>query len=263
MRRNSAVAGNGRLELSASSSSSPSLLSSSSSARTRVLDSVSRRRSSSISSAPPGLVLSPRPSPSLPAVALRSLLAVDVWFSRRMALCAGKEAPLCGMRPLVKLVELTGHAAPWLAITLYLVICSKTAEEKEVMINLFLALLLDHAVVRMVKRAVNFQHSEWFATLFPQSGSFPSGHATRVAMCARFLHAHLLSDCPMRFVLLFWTLLLALTQVMLGQHNVSGVLLALVMGSCHYSMVETCWLSVERLQDVLFATLGRHVTQRG
>ncbi|KAK3568122.1 hypothetical protein QTP86_030905 [Hemibagrus guttatus] len=131
------------------------------------------------------------------------------------------------------------------------------------MLNLFLALLLDHAVVRIVKRAVSFHHLEWFATLLPQPGSFPSGHATRVAMCARFLHARLLSDCPMRFVVLFWTLLLALTQVLLGQHNVSGVLLALAMGSCHYSVVETCWLSVERLQDVLITTLGRHVTQRG
>lgn len=82
-------------------------------------------------------------------------------------------------------------------------------------------------------------------------------------MCARFLHARLLSDCPMRFVVLFWTFLLALTQVLLGQHNVSGVILALGMGSCHYSVVETCWLSVERLRDVLIAALGRHVTQRG
>ncbi|KAI5104684.1 phospholipid phosphatase 6 isoform 1, partial [Silurus meridionalis] len=192
-----------------------------------------------------------RPSPSLPAVALRSLLAVDVWFSRRMALCAGKEAPLGGMRPLVKLVELSGHAVTWISITLYFLISSETVKEQEVMINLFLALLLDHALVKLVKRAVSYHHSEWFATLLPQPHSFPSGHATRVAMCARFLQARLLSDCPMRFVLLSWTLLLALTQVLLGQHNVSGVVLALAMGSCHYSVVETCWLSVERLQDVL------------
>lgn len=82
-------------------------------------------------------------------------------------------------------------------------------------------------------------------------------------MCARFLHACLLSNFPMRFVVLFWTVLLALMQVLLSQHNISGVVLALAMGSCHYSVVETCWLSVERLQDVLIATLGKHVTQRG
>ncbi|KAB5579009.1 hypothetical protein PHYPO_G00189670 [Pangasianodon hypophthalmus] len=266
-RRNSgvAVAGNGRLELPASSSSSSS--SPFSPARSRVLDSVSRRRASSITCAasapPPALALPARPSQSLPAVALRSLLAVDVWLSRRMALCAGKEAPLGGMRPLVKLVEFTGHAAPWLSITLYLFICSETAEEQEVMINLFLALLLDHALVRIVKRAVNYHHSEWFATLLPHPHSFPSGHTTRVAMCARFLQSRLLSDCPMRFVVLSWTVLLALTQVLLGQHNVSGVVLALAVGSCHYSVVETCWLSVERLQDVLITALGKHVTQRG
>lgn len=126
-----------------------------------------------------------------------------------------------------------------------------------------LALLLDHILVRIVKCAVSYPHSEWFATLLPHPQSFPSGHTTRVAMCARFLHARLLADCPMRFVVLFWTFLLALTQVLLGQHNVSGVVLALAMGSCHYSMMETCWLSVERLRDVLIAALGKHVTQRG
>lgn len=139
-RRNSgvAVAGNGRLELHASSSS-PS--SSSPASRSRLLDSVSRRRASSITcavSAPPPLSPHARPSQSLPAVALRSLLAVDVWFSRRMALCAGRDAPLSGMRPLVKLLEFTGHPAPWIAITLYLLSSSETAEEQEVMINLFL-----------------------------------------------------------------------------------------------------------------------------
>lgn len=126
-----------------------------------------------------------------------------------------------------------------------------------------LALLLDHALVRIVKRAVNHHHSEWFATLLPHPRSFPSGHTTRVARCARFLHARLLSDCLMRFVVLFWTVLLALMQVLLGQHNVSGVVLALAMGSCHYSVVETCWLSVEGLQDAVIAALRKHVTQRG
>lgn len=103
-----------------------------------MLDSVSRRRASSVTGVVSGQPTVVRPSQSLPAVALRSLLAVDVWFSRRMALCAGREAPLGGMRPLVKLLEFSGHAAPWLSITLYLLISSESAEEREVMINLFL-----------------------------------------------------------------------------------------------------------------------------
>ncbi|KAM9501327.1 polyisoprenoid diphosphate/phosphate phosphohydrolase PLPP6-like [Clarias gariepinus] len=249
--RRSSLVSNGRLELPATSSSS-----SSSSTRSRRLSSIT-----CAASVPPP-PLAPRPSQSVPAVALRSLQAVDVWLSRRMALCAGKEAPLGGMRPLVKLLELTGHAAPWISITFYLLICSETAEEQEVMINLFLALLLDQALVRIVKHAVSYHHSEWFATML-HPHSFPSGHTTRVAMCARFLHARLLSDCPMRFVVLFWMGLLALTQVLLGQHNVSGVVLALVMGSCQYRVVDTYWLSVRRLKDVLIATLGKHITQRG
>uniref|UniRef100_A0A8B9JH37 Polyisoprenoid diphosphate/phosphate phosphohydrolase PLPP6 n=1 Tax=Astyanax mexicanus TaxID=7994 RepID=A0A8B9JH37_ASTMX len=104
---------------------------------------------------------------------------------------------------------------------------------------------------------VRYRRSGMFPT-FPSHPrySFPSAHATRAAMCARFLHARLLLEAPVQALLLVWAALMGLCQVLLGQHNVSGVTLALALGYCQYSLVERCWLPIDRLQDVLLTLLG-------
>lgn len=53
--------------------------------------------------------------PVLPGIALRSLLAIDLW---PIARCRG-EPVLGSMRPLMKLLEISGHGIPWLLGTLY------------------------------------------------------------------------------------------------------------------------------------------------
>ena len=75
-------------------------------------------------------------------------------------------------------------------------------------------------------------------------------------MCACFLHAHLLLDPPVRALLLVWASLMGLSQVLLGQHNVSGVILALAMGYCQYCLVERCWVPMDQLQDIMLTLLG-------
>ncbi|XP_036452878.1 phospholipid phosphatase 6-like [Colossoma macropomum] len=217
----------------------------------------SRRRASSCSCPAGGALSSRRLSQPFAAVALRSLMAVDLWLSRRLGVCAAEDSLLGGIRPLVKLLELSAHRTPWVSSAVYLLLTSRTAEEQELIINLLMALLLDHILVRVVKAFIRYHSSEMFATLPPHPRySFPSGHATRAAMCACFLHARLLLDAPVRALLLVWAALMGLSQVLLGQHNVSGVTLALAMGYCQYRLVERCWVPIDWLQDIVLTVLG-------
>lgn len=110
-------------------------------ARLRASESPARRRGSSSStgsaSGQPeedGIRL----NPSLLRVALSSLLAIDLWLSKRLGVCACEDASWGSARPLMKLIEVTGHGIPWLAGASYCLYKSDSAAGQEVMLNLLM-----------------------------------------------------------------------------------------------------------------------------
>lgn len=96
-----------------------------------------RRRTSSCSGQP-GDDFSGSLSQPMFAITLRFLLAIDLWLSKRLGVCACEESPWGGIRPLVRLVEFSGHAVPWLVGTVHTLLRGESAEEQEVMLNLAL-----------------------------------------------------------------------------------------------------------------------------
>lgn len=230
-------------------------------ARLRVSESPTRRRGSSSSTgsasgqAPPeedGLRL----NPSFVRVALSSLLAIDLWMSKRLGVCACEDSSWGSVRPLMKLIEISGHGIPWLAGGVYCLYKSDSAAGQEVMLNLLMGLLLDLLLVAVVKASVRrrrpaHNRMDMFATFSVDRYSFPSGHATRAAMCARFLLAHLVLAAPLRVLVLLWAALVGLSRVMLGRHNVTDVMFGFWMGYCQYNLVELLWLSPQTLQGLL------------
>uniref|UniRef100_H3CK22 Polyisoprenoid diphosphate/phosphate phosphohydrolase PLPP6 n=2 Tax=Tetraodon nigroviridis TaxID=99883 RepID=H3CK22_TETNG len=226
-------------------------------ARLRASDSPTRRRGSSSSTGsasgqgPPeedGIRL----NPTFLGVALSSLLAVDLWLSKRMGVCACEDSSWGSVRPLMKLIEVSGHGVPWLAGTVYCLYKSDSAAGQEVMLNLLLGLLLDLVLVAVVKAVVRrprpaHNRMDMFATVSVDRYSFPSGHATRAAMCGRFLLAHLVLAAPLRVLVLLWTGLVGLSRVLLGRHNVTDVVFGFWMGYCQYNLVEMLWLSPQAL----------------
>lgn len=113
-------------------------------------------------------------------------------------------------------------------------------------------LLLDLVLVAMVKGVVRrprptYNRMDMFATVSVDRYSFPSGHATRAAMCGRFLLAHLVLAAPLRVLVLLWTGLVGLSRVLLGRHNVTDVMFGFWMGYCQYNLVEMLWLSPQTL----------------
>ncbi|KAM9324533.1 polyisoprenoid diphosphate/phosphate phosphohydrolase PLPP6 [Gastrophryne carolinensis] len=187
-------------------------------------------------------------NPSFLGIALRSMLAIDLWLSKKIGVCAREGSSWGSVRPLMKLVEITGHGIPWIFGTLGCLYKSESSAGREVVLNLLFALLLDLVLVGLVKGLVKRQRPtqnrmDMFATFSVDKYSFPSGHATRAAMVSRFLLHHLVMAVPVRMLVMLWAFVVSLSRVMLGRHNVTDVLFGFLMGYMQYSLVEYLWLS--------------------
>lgn len=100
-----------------------------------------RRRGSSVSYLSSGAQaedLSVSLSQPIITITFRFLLAVDLWLSKRLGVCAYEESAWGSIRPLVRLVEFSGHVVPWLIGTVYTLLCRESVVEQEIMLNLFL-----------------------------------------------------------------------------------------------------------------------------
>lgn len=129
---------------------------------------------------------------------------------------------------------------------------------------LLTALLLDLLLVRAVKTVVRRRRpaqnrSDIFSTFFLERYSFPSGHATRAAMCARFLLAQLVDTASMRVLVLGWAAVVSLSRLLLARQYVTDVVFGLAMGYCQYSVVEKLWVTWDCLQDLLLVRLSQRL----
>lgn len=100
-----------------------------------------RRGSSCCHVPPPGAQAEGSPvslSQPMFAITLRFFLAIDLRLSKRLGVCACEGSPWGGIRPLVRMVEFSGHAVPWLVGTMYALLRGETAAEQEIMLNLAL-----------------------------------------------------------------------------------------------------------------------------
>ncbi|XP_077188443.1 polyisoprenoid diphosphate/phosphate phosphohydrolase PLPP6-like [Paroedura picta] len=214
-------------------------------------ESPSRRKDSAAGSAPQQTLPEEdcmKLNPSFMGIALRSLLAIDLWASKQLGVCAGENSSWGSARPLMKVIEVSGHGIPWLAGTLYGLCRSGSSAGREVLVNLLFALVLDLVLVALVKglvrrRRPTHNKMDMFATVSVDKYSFPSGHATRAAMVCRFVLHHLILAVPLRVLVVLWAFIVGISRVMLGRHNVTDVLFGLVMGYMQYSVVEYFWLS--------------------
>ncbi|XP_017352469.1 phospholipid phosphatase 6 [Cebus imitator] len=187
-------------------------------------------------------------NPSFLGIALRSLLAIDLWLSKKLGVCAGESSSWGSVRPLMKLLEISGHGIPWLVGTLYCLCRSDSWAGREVLMNLLFALLLDLLLVALIKGLVRrrrpaHNQMDMFVTLSVDKYSFPSGHATRAALMSRFILNHLVLAIPLRVLVVLWAFVLGLSRVMLGRHNVTDVAFGFFLGYMQYSIVDYCWLS--------------------
>lgn len=111
-------------------------------------------------------------------------------------------------------------------------------------------------MVRVVKTLVRRRtpaqnRTDILSTFFVERYSFPSGHATRAAMCARFFLTQLVDTNAMRVLVLAWAGVVSLSRLLLARHYVTDVGFGLAMGYCQYNLVERLWVTWDCLQDPL------------
>jgi len=120
---------------------------------------------------------------------------------------------------------------------------------------------LDVLLVRVVKKLVRRRtpppqpRPDIFSAFFTERYSFPSGHASRAAMCARFILVRLADTTAMRVLVLGWAVLVSLSRLLLARHYVTDVGFGLAMGYCQYSVVEKLWVTRDRLLNLLLMLL--------
>lgn len=92
-------------------------------------------------------------NPSFFGIAFSSLLAIDLWLSKRLGVCACEDSSWGSVRPLMKLIEISGHGIPWLAGAAYCLYKSDSVAGQEVMLNLLMgnALLLFYKEMLVLK----------------------------------------------------------------------------------------------------------------
>uniref|UniRef100_A0A250YER1 Polyisoprenoid diphosphate/phosphate phosphohydrolase PLPP6 n=1 Tax=Castor canadensis TaxID=51338 RepID=A0A250YER1_CASCN len=195
-------------------------------------------------------------NPSFLGIALRSLLAIDLWLSKKLGVCAGESSSWGSVRPLMKLLEISGHGILWLLGTFYCLCRSDSWAGREVLMNLLFAQLLDLGLVALIKGLVRrrrpaHNQMDMFCTLSVDKYSFPSGHATRAALMSRFILNHLVLAIPLRVLMILWAFIVGLSRVMLGRHNVTDVAVGFFLGYMQYSIVDYFWLSPHNV-PVLF-----------
>ncbi|XP_061409226.1 polyisoprenoid diphosphate/phosphate phosphohydrolase PLPP6-like [Lethenteron reissneri] len=192
---------------------------------------------------------------------LGRLVAWDVALTSRLAVCAGVGSKWPSGRPLMKLIEVSGHGIPWLAGGLLCTYLGHSAVQRHWWINILFALLLDLVMVGTVKAVVrrprpSHNCMDMFATVSVDQYSFPSGHATRAAMLAMLVFSGAGGGAGWIaglgwWLVLAWALAVGLSRVMLGRHHVSDVACGLVQGWLQAWLVEVMWLSATTCQMLL------------
>lgn len=172
---------------------------------------------------------------------LARLLAADATASRWLHCGPGRRLG----RGLLLALELSGHGVLWISGTaLAAVACARAPDRHEATLRLLMALLLDVAVVGLLKIAVRrarpaYNRDDMRATVSLDRFSFPSGHSSR-AVLLLVLAAHRLlgPTCAGEpgavlglLAATLWAASVAASRVLLGRHYAGDVAAGAVLGA--------------------------------
>ena len=178
------------------------------------------------------------------SVVWRSLTAIDLKLSRKLAFCAEPNA----LRPVMKLLEFSAHGVPWIVGTFIVLLLQETSQEIEIILNLLFALLVDLLVIGVLKgvfrrKRPHYNQEDMFLTVSLDNYSFPSGHATRSAMLAVYLLTHFRFRAALKLLTVLWSLCVSFSRVVLGRHHLFDVIAGLFVGVMqYYYIVDKLWI---------------------
>ncbi|XP_050389551.1 polyisoprenoid diphosphate/phosphate phosphohydrolase PLPP6 [Patella vulgata] len=175
---------------------------------------------------------------------------LDVEYTKAWGVCAAKESKLGGLRPLMKLLEISCHGIPWLVANVVFFLCVHREQDVELLVNLFFALIFDIIVVASLKMLFRrprppANQMDMFATISVDTYSFPSGHATRAAMLAFFFSNKYLTQWSSIFGVITWSVVVSISRLLLGRHHTSDIIIGYFTGFLEYVIYNTVWIPKE------------------
>merc|ERR1711997_937014 len=175
---------------------------------------------------------------------LKAILEKDVKLSKEFVELVNKKYPIAAYRSHLKSLEISCHGIPWLFIS----VAGLYSFKSPFFFNLLLALLLDIAVVAIIKaftrrRRPSYNVDDQYATVkLVDKFSFPSGHSTRAVMLAALLTL----VAPINFILwlplVAWAGAVCVSRVLLGRHHILDVVAGVVMGWMWRSEEQTKYI---------------------
>ncbi|XP_074655037.1 polyisoprenoid diphosphate/phosphate phosphohydrolase PLPP6-like [Tubulanus polymorphus] len=179
---------------------------------------------------------------------VEKLIRIDVALTDKLAVCASKDRQLGYLRPVMKLLELSCHGIPWIAITLLLMwkLENKTRTQ-EILVNLMAGLIYDLILVGILKtvfhrRRPGVNKMDMFVTVSVDKYSFPSGHTTRAAMLLHFFLENVSLGVLCSVLFIIWALCVSISRVLLGRHHTFDVICGFIIGLLEYAVIFRYWL---------------------
>lgn len=184
---------------------------------------------------------------------LKVILEQDVKLSKEFVEFVNKKYPITAYRSHLKSLEISCHGIPWLFIST----AGLYSFGRPFFFNLLLALLLDIAVVAIIKaftrrRRPSYNVDDQYATVkLVDKFSFPSGHSTRAVMLAALLTL----VAPINFILwlplVAWAGAVCVSRVLLGRHHILDVVAGVLIGLLQAVVMGWMWRSEEQTKYIM------------
>ncbi|MPC27539.1 Phospholipid phosphatase 6 [Portunus trituberculatus] len=133
----------------------------------------------------------------------------------------------------------------------------KDASIRQLLVNLFIALIMDIVVVAVVKaiarrrRPVANKDNEMFITVSIDKFSFPSGHCTRAVMLSILFPLQYDLFFPLTVALIAWGSAVCVSRVLLHRHHILDVIGGIGIGFVQAILISCMWLSQESAATVV------------
>ncbi|XP_018311834.1 phospholipid phosphatase 6 [Mycetomoellerius zeteki] len=190
---------------------------------------------------------------------LRKVLAVDAYLTDEFVKLVEKILPLRQLKVHNKLLEISCHGIPWLAISLVSIWVFNIKSLYQMQMNLLIGLLLDIIIVAVLKAVTRRRRptiNDDPFSLGPDKYSFPSGHSSRSAFVVYFFFnlwpISLIYSPP----LLAWSFSVCMSRLLMRRHYIldvlGGVLLGIFEGllmGYMYLEQETCMYLISWITD--------------
>ncbi|KYN45395.1 Presqualene diphosphate phosphatase [Trachymyrmex septentrionalis] len=190
---------------------------------------------------------------------LRKALAVDAYLTDEFVKLVEKILPLRQLKVHNKLLEISCHGIPWLAVSLISIWVFNAKSLYQMQMNLLIGLLLDIIVIAVLKAVTRRRRpttNDDPFSLGPDKYSFPSGHSSRSAFVVYFFFnlwpISLIYSPP----LLAWSFSVCMSRLLMRRHYILDVIGGILLGIFEglligyiYLEQETCMYLISWIAD--------------